>query len=172
VHTFKCTVSHAVTPSSQCSPWHVCYFAVGILIVALLIPAILNNLTKESDHGCKNPTVGNQWSKSFDLSRTPTLPELLNFPCKERNVNIPVEIGSDYLNFGTLLLNDIKGARMRVIADKYREDGKTITIEILREWLGGRGKQPVTWWTFIEVLKDAGFSELAKDIELRCITTT
>ena len=61
---------------------------------------------------------------------------------------------------------------MRVIADKYREDGKTITIEILREWLGGRGKQPVTWWTFIEVLKDAGFSELAKDIDLRCITTT
>jgi len=58
------------------------------------------------------------------------------------------------------------------IANKYREDGKKITIEFLREWLGGRGKQPVTWWTFIEVLKDAEFSELAKDIEFRCIVTT
>ena len=61
---------------------------------------------------------------------------------------------------------------MPVIANKYREDGKAITIEILREWLAGRGKQPVTWQTFIEVLKDAGFSELAKDIEFQCIVTT
>ena len=61
---------------------------------------------------------------------------------------------------------------MRDIARQYRGDGKTITIEILREWLAGSGKQPVTWWTFIEVLKDVGFSELAKDIEFRFIVTT
>ena len=76
------------------------------------------------------------------------------------------------MTFGILLLEDTKGARVRVIANKHREDGVDITIEILGEWLDGRGKQPVTWWTFIEVLKDAGFSELAKDIEFQCIVTT
>ena len=71
--------------------------------------------------------------------------------------------------FGILLLKDTKGARIRVIANKHRDDGMKITIEILEEWLNGRGEQPVTWLTLVKVLKDAGFSELAKDIELRCI---
>ena len=96
----------------------------------------------------------------------PTLPELLKFPCKERCINVPEEIGSEYTSFGILLLEDDNGSRIRDIANKHRDDGKKIAIEILQEWLVGKGRQPVTWQTLVEVLKDAGFSELAKDIKL------
>ena len=33
------------------------------------------------------------------------------------------------------------------------------------EWLDGRGRKPVTWETLIKVLKEAGFSEAASDLE-------
>lgn len=33
------------------------------------------------------------------------------------------------------------------------------------EWLNGKGRKPVTWETLIKVLKEAGFSEIASDIE-------
>ena len=72
------------------------------------------------------------------------------------------------MKFGILLLKDTSGAKIHDIARKHRQDGMEITIEILKEWLAGKGKQPVTWWTLIEVLKDVEFSELAKDIELQC----
>jgi len=40
----------------------------------------------------------------------------------------------------------------------------------LQEWLVGKGKQLVTWQTLVEVLKDAKFSELAKDTEvMKCV---
>lgn len=68
--------------------------------------------------------------------------------------------------FGILLLEDDNGSKIRDITSKHRDDGKKIVIEILQEWLVGKGKQPVTWQTLMEVLKDSEFPELAKDIEL------
>lgn len=47
-----------------------------------------------------------------------------------------------------------------------------INIEVLKEWLRGRGKHPVTWNTLVEVLFDIGFAALAAEIEdVRCQTT-
>ena len=96
----------------------------------------------------------------------PTLPELLKFTCTAKRVmNIPVEIAIKYVQFGTFLLDDSNGSRVKIMAHKYLNDAERINTEILKEWLTGRGKQPVTWATLVEVLRDIELSTLAGEIE-------
>ena len=80
-------------------------------------------------------------------------------------INIPVEVGTKYLQFGTFLLDDTNGARVKIMVEKYHYDAEQINTEIFREWLIGRGKQPVIWATLVDVLRDTELSALAKDIE-------
>ena len=57
------------------------------------------------------------------------------------------------------------------MAHKHSNDAERINMEILEEWLVGRGKQPVTWATLVEVLRDIELSILADDIEaVKCPT--
>ena len=100
--------------------------------------------------GGQNPAC----SKHVNVTDRPTLPQLLSFPCAERKVNIPVEIGTKYVRFGTLILEDADGTRVSNLQHKNQRDPEQINIEIFREWLNGKGKQPVTWATLIEVLCD------------------
>ena len=51
------------------------------------------------------------------------------------------------------------------MAHKHLNDPERINIEILQEWVTGRGKQPVTWTTLVEVLRDIELSVLAAEIE-------
>ena len=96
----------------------------------------------------------------------PTLPELLRFTCTDgKMINIPVEIATKYVQFGTFLLNDRNGSRVKIMAHKHLNDAEQINIEILQEWLTGRGKQPVTWATLVDVLHNIELSTLASEIE-------
>ena len=96
----------------------------------------------------------------------PTLPELLRFTCADgRVVNIPVEIATKYVKFGTFLLNDRNGSRVKIMAHKHSNDAEEINTEILQEWLTGRGRQPVNWATLVKVLCDIKLSVLAGEIE-------
>ena len=81
-----------------------------------------------------------------------------------RTINIPQEIGSKSCNFGLLLLDDPHGTRVHNIEHNYREIER-INTEILREWVTGRGKKPVSWETLIEVLRDIELCTLASEIE-------
>ena len=101
----------------------------------------------------------------------PNLQELLKFTCTDgRVINIPVEIGTKYVQFGTFLLDDRNGSRVKVIAHKYLNDAEQINTEILQQWLVGSGKQPVTWATLVKVLHDIKLSTLAGEIEAdKCI---
>ena len=84
-------------------------------------------------------------------------------------INIPVEIATKYVQFGTFLLDDRNGSRVKSMAHKHCNDAKEINKEILQEWLSGRGKQPVTWATLVEVLRDIELTTLASDIEaIKC----
>ena len=66
------------------------------------------------------------------------------------------------LVFGLLLLeNDTVCS----IAHKHREDPERINIEVLEEWVAGRGKHPVTWQTLTQVLCDIELNTLAEEIE-------
>ena len=84
-------------------------------------------------------------------------------------VSVPVEIATKYVQFGTFLLDDRNGSRVKIMAHKHLNDAERINTEILEEWLTGRGKQPVTWATLVEVLRDIELSTLAGDISTsRC----
>ena len=96
----------------------------------------------------------------------PTLSQLLSFKCTDgRVVNIPVEIGTKYVQFGTFLLDDSNGSRVKNMAHKHLRDAERINMEIIQEWLTERGKQPVMWTTLVEVLQDIELTALARDIK-------
>lgn len=99
------------------------------------------------------------------IGNCPTLPELIRFNGVERRINIPLEIGTKYTKFGILLLEDKTGMRTDTIAHKHMKDAEKINIEILQEWIGGRGLYPVTWQTLTDVLRDVELSALAKEIQ-------
>ena len=95
----------------------------------------------------------------------PTLIECVRFRGRERRINIPQEIGIQFSDFSKFLLEDDTGARTRSIAYKHRDDAEQINMEVLRQWINGRGKHPITWETLTEVLHDIELSTLAGDIE-------
>ena len=95
----------------------------------------------------------------------PTIPLLSCFKTASGNLNIPQEIGQNYLQFGYLLLDDTSGAVTNGIAAEGAHDSTRINHEILRLWVQGKGKKPVQWSTLIETLKDIDMSVLATDIE-------
>ena len=47
-----------------------------------------------------------------------------------------------------------------------------INTEILREWATGRGKNPVSWETLTEVLRNIGLGALASEIEVMKLKQT
>ena len=55
------------------------------------------------------------------LGKKLNLMNLLNFPGKKENIKIPQKIGTKYLEFGILLLNDETGAEVRTIVTKHHE---------------------------------------------------
>ena len=95
--------------------------------------------------------------------------KLLNFPAKSGNISIPEQISTKYFKFGVLLLNDETGAEVSAIVTKYRDDAEQINLEILRLWIGGKGK-PLSWDTLIDVLKAVRLSTLASDISTNVST--
>ena len=98
--------------------------------------------------------------------------ECIAFQGRERTINIPREIGSNYSQFGIFLLNDPHGTKVSNIEDKHRRDAVQINTEILREWATGRGKNPVTWETLTEVLHNIGLGTLASEIEVVKLKST
>ena len=95
----------------------------------------------------------------------PTLIECVRFRGRERRINISQEIGTKYITFGTLLLEERTGERVSAIAQKHMNDSEQASLEILQKWIAGRGRHPVTWNTLIEVLHDIELSTLAREIE-------
>ena len=89
----------------------------------------------------------------------PTLPELLQ-------LNILQWVADKYKSFGTVLLNDVTGTKMAIIRDKCRGDHpERITMEILRDWLQGKGID-VSWESLIETLRKCGLSYRADQIQM------
>ena len=95
----------------------------------------------------------------------PTLDDLRHFPVKKEHIDIAVEIGPDYEKFGTLLLEDKKGNKVKNIKVSEHGDPVDITVEILKQWLQGKGRKPVTWQILVKGLRDTNLNALADDIE-------
>ena len=90
--------------------------------------------------------------------------ELIRFRGRSKRINIPLEISTKYYQFGVLLLKDETGARMEAIIHKHMKDVEQINQEILKQWIAGKGEEPVTWETLVEVLRDVELNDLAGDI--------
>ena len=68
------------------------------------------------------------------------------------------------MQLGVLLLEDTTGAVTEAII-KHSHDATETNLQILKQWIWGKGKKPVEWSTLIEVLNDIGLSELANEME-------
>ena len=101
----------------------------------------------------------------FSIDDEPTLLKLLNFDTKRGgNIDIIDEVGVKYLKFGILLLEDKTGAHVESLVTKHREDCEKINLDIVRQWLQGRGAKPVSWRTLTRILKALKLTVLAQDI--------
>ena len=81
------------------------------------------------------------------------------------------EIGPHHSALGPLLLNDDTGAVTADIIRGNHHNANAINQAILRRWLQGEGKKPVTWSTLIDVLRDMDLSELAQAV-LEALTSS
>ena len=96
---------------------------------------------------------------------TPSLDALRHFPTMNGPIDIAEKIGTDYEQFGTLLLKDEDGSKVNNIEVSKRGHPVDITVEILEQWRLGRGRSPVTWPTLVECLRDIKLTVLADKIE-------
>ena len=105
----------------------------------------------------------------------PSLLELRHFPVKGGHKDIVTEIKNEYVHFGTLLLEDESGNKVVGIEKARQRIPEDITVEILRRWLQGKGRLPITWNTLIQCLQNVNLHTTADDIkdvlseEGRCI---
>ena len=95
----------------------------------------------------------------------PTLQTLRRFPVNREHIDIAAEIGPDYEKFGTLLLEDKKGNKVKNIKVSEHGDPINITVEILKQWLQGKGRKPVTWQTLVKCLRDTDLNVLADNMQ-------
>ena len=87
----------------------------------------------------------------------PTLPLLYNWKVHEK-------VGTEYLIFGTILLNDEDGSLLKTIQDDCHYKCDRINCNILCDWVRGKGR-PVTWRVLIETLRTCNLNEIADKIQ-------
>ena len=90
--------------------------------------------------------------------------EIIRFRERERRINIPQQIGTNFRNFGILLLEEENGSRIQSIIHECRDNAEQVNMKVLQEWIAGRGKLPDSWDTLIKVLQDIDLGTLADDI--------
>ena len=92
----------------------------------------------------------------FATGDRPTMRNLKKFPNKSgQDINISLQISTDYRTFRTFLLEDNRGTIASVIEMAMMSDAERINEAILMQWIGGKGKQPLTWDTLMTCLRDS-----------------
>ena len=94
----------------------------------------------------------------------PTLEHLIDFPLRSSNesLNIINKIAMEVDDFGIFLLSY---EMTETIKTRFNNDLVKATKEVLHQWIQGKGKTPVTWNTFIQVLRKIRLSVVAAEIE-------
>ena len=91
--------------------------------------------------------------------------KLLSFKVKEKTFNVAECVGAKFSELGIFLLNDETGAIVEALENECNKNAVKINMAIFRKWLQGKGAQPVSWSTLIDVLRKIGLCILADDIE-------
>ena len=74
-------------------------------------------------------------------------------------------MGNKFEDLGLLLLEDRDGALVDQIVSDCRHVAYDIVGDILKRWVRGMGRQPVTWRTLVQVLYAISLPQLASCIE-------
>ena len=95
----------------------------------------------------------------------PTLKALEGLePIGSETIDVLEKIGIDYDQFGMQILQDDNGDAVEEIKDD--ENGaRKIKRAIMKRWLKGKGKEPVSWRTLVEVLESVKLRELVKELQ-------
>ena len=98
-------------------------------------------------------------------SDEPSVKNLLSFSGTSGVINVVEEIGSNYYEFGVLLLND-SGNYIRALERQYNNNCTAIVSEIVRVWNEGRrNAKPCEWRHLIETLLEIQLTNLADKIQ-------
>ena len=79
-------------------------------------------------------------------------------------IDLPSRIGPKIKVFGTFLLQDDHGNKMVNIRKSFREDPEEMAMEVLREWLAGKGVE-VAWESLIATLRKSKLHLMANQIQ-------
>ena len=94
---------------------------------------------------------------------TPTLEHLIDFALRSNEfLNIIELIAKEVDDLGIFLL---RYEMTDMIKTQFNNDLVKTTKEVLHQWIQGKGKHPVTWNTFVHVLRKIGLSVVADEIE-------
>ena len=80
-------------------------------------------------------------------------------------MNVTERICAHYIQLGTILLQDGTGEIVQGIALSHNDRASACMYAILRKWLEGSGRTPLTWTGFVMSLKDAKLFSVASAIE-------
>ena len=80
-------------------------------------------------------------------------------------MELPLRVRDKFETFGVFLLNDENGDKMVVIKEDCRGISQKITMEVLREWLAGKGVE-VSWDSLIATLKKSKLPLMAQQIQM------
>ena len=91
-------------------------------------------------------------------AQQPTMPQMLA-------IDLPSRVAPKIDAFGTFLLKDNLGNKMAIISENCRGRPKNMAVEVLREWLAGKGVE-VSWDSLIATLKKSELPLMAEQIEM------
>ena len=88
----------------------------------------------------------------------PNFPQLLDIDLHSR-------IGPEIQVFGIFLLQDDHGNKMDIIRTNHQGRPKDMAMEVLSEWLAGKGVE-VTWESLMATLKKSKLHLMANQIQM------
>ena len=82
-----------------------------------------------------------------------------------KEVQIIQNIAAKWKEVGILFNFDPTGRTNDLINARNSSDPEACCTDMMKVWLEGKGRQPATWATLVEVLRNANFNCLANDME-------
>ena len=80
-------------------------------------------------------------------------------------MDFPSRVGPEITVFGSFLLKDTLGNKMAIISENCRGRPKDMAMEVLREWLAGKGMK-VSWDSLMSALRKSNDSFMAEQIQM------
>ena len=102
----------------------------------------------------------------YTTDTRPTLLQLTHLVTPSgKTMEIIKSIAAQWRTVGIHMDFDPTGHTIDLIGADHPLNHVACCTEMMQKWLGGRGRQPANWATLVRVLKNAGFSVLAGDVE-------